>query len=99
MMISSTTTMSMGPAFSQWAHLTTEYQKGLEALHRGDTSGAKHMMRLAREIQMLGLRCSDPLPIAEPAEWCVSEMEALSPPTAWPSVGQRFARIFATMRA
>ena len=89
----------MGPAFSQWEHLTTEYRKGLEALHRGDTSGSKHMMRLAREIQLLSLRCSDPLHIVEPTDWSDSQMEALAPPSARASVGQRFARIFSTMRS
>ncbi|MGJ7488449.1 hypothetical protein ACSFA2_24500 [Variovorax sp. LT2P21] len=92
-------TMTMGPTFSQWEHLTNEYRQGLEALRRGDTSGSKQMMRLAREIQLLGLRCSDPLHMAQPTDWSASQMEALAPQTVRPSVGQRFARIFSTMQA
>lgn len=92
-------TMTMGPTFSQWERLTNEYRQGLEALRRGDTSGSKHMMRLAREIQLLGLRCSDPLHMAEPVDWSASQLEALAPPTERPGVGQRFARIFSTMQA
>ena len=100
MIMLSNHTMTMGPAFSRWEDLTEEYRQGLEALSRGDTSGSKHMMRLAREIQALGLRCGDaPYGAEATTDWSASEMEALASPSARPSMGQRFARIFSTMHA
>lgn len=94
-------TMTMGPAFSRWEDLTEEYRQGLDALRRGDTSGSKHMMRLAREIQALSVRCGDAPYGAEATttDWSASEMEALASPSARPSMGQRVARIFSTMHA
>lgn len=96
-MTTSNCTLAMGPTFSQWERLTDEYRQGLEALRSGDTRGSRDMMRLAREIQMLGSRCSDTRDargIAEPTDWSASEMETLASVSARPSVGQRFARIF-----
>lgn len=96
-------TMTMGPRFSRWEYLTDEYRQGLEALRRGDTRGSKHMMQLAREIQALGLRCSDTRYSAEPeteeTDWSTSALEALASPSVRPSIGQRVARIFSTMQA
>lgn len=99
-------TMTMGPTFSRWEYLTDEYRQGLEALRRGDTSGSKHMMQLAREIQALSQRCVDaPYSVeleTEPepeTDWSASELEALASPSAWSSMGQRVARIFSTMQA
>lgn len=97
-------TMTMGPTFSRWEYLTDEYRQGLEALRRGDTSGSKHMMQLAREIQALGLRCGDTAYAVEAeteteTDWSASELEALGSPSAWSSMGQRVARIFSTMQA
>ena len=102
MMTSANHTMTMGPTFSRWEYLTDEYRQGLEALRRGDTSGSKHMMQLAREIQALGLRCGDTPYRVEPemeTDWSASELEALGSPSAWSSMGQRVARIFSTMQA
>lgn len=93
-------TMTMGPTFSRWEYLTDEYRQGLDALRRGDTSGSKHMMQMAREIQALGLRCTNtPYRVEPETDWSASELEALGPPSARPSMGQRVARIFSTMQA
>ncbi len=93
-------TMTMGPTFSRWEYLTDEYRQGLEALRRGDTSGSKHMMQLAREIQALGLRCGNtPYHVAPETDWSTSELEALASPSARPSISLRVARIFSTMQA
>lgn len=101
MMTTANHTMTMGPTFSRWEYLTDEYRQGLDALRRGDTSGSKYMMQLAREIQVLGQRCSDAPQRAEPATsgWSASELEALGSPSARLSMGQRVARMFSTMHA